>query len=110
MTGGAAADGAAALQFGSYEFDRLPHPFLVQEMFRLGQQATLQAFGVAFSGPLDRQAADILLIASSRVPGVVARVPGLRSNAAQRDEDFPLQPVLGRLASSLLKFASTQFH
>ena len=108
MPGGSTAYLPTAQQFGGDEFDRSPVSFVSQQMFRFRQQATLVPFGPALTCTLDRQALDILLIASCAVPGVIARKTCLGRDATQGDEDFSFQPVLRRPNCAFAKFACAE--
>ena len=56
MPGSSTAYLPTTQQFGSDEFDRSSVSFVIQQMFRFRQQATLMPFGPALTCTLDRQA------------------------------------------------------
>ena len=108
MPGSSAADRTAGQEIGRDEFDGTPMSVACQEMFGLGQEPQDHAFGSTFPGAFDGESLDVLPIASSGIPGMDAGMFRFGRQAAEGDEDFAFDPILGGPDAGLLEFADAE--
>lgn len=108
MPCGSATDFSNTEQFRCDEFHRPPAPFFGKKVFGFRQQTSLQFVCPALAGPLHRQPANVLLIASGAIPGISPREASLGGDACQRDENLTFQPILRRPMCALAEFANTE--
>src|SRR5260370_180219 len=81
--GGWGGEGSAFQQLPAEQFGRFRVPRRGQKVLGLGEQAALQALGLALAGALHAQAAHLLPVLARFFPRIVAGVPRLSRKPTQ---------------------------